>query len=209
MAACTLRPNPVKAMPEIPEAADKAERPEIGWFPSFKVYKDRVERLKLLEPNRPTTLPPGWPLQVNAERAWSGSDFKSENDYIFQFTPEDLVEIEAGLAFFKGTLSYIINDLLTDTETDMNTALPGDLGPDDVNKDTFPLPSLGSRLEEVSKTVHDGRGFVVLRGLQPDNYSNFNNILLYLGVTSYIAETRGLQDFDGRMLRELPHVMLD
>jgi hypothetical protein len=41
----------------------------------------------------------------------------------------------------------------------------------------------------------------VLRGLQPDKYSNFDNILLYLGVTSYIAERRGMQDFDGRMIR--------
>lgn len=43
---------------------------------------------------------------------------------------------------------------------------------------------------------------MVLRGLQPDKYSNFDNILLYLGVTSYIAEKRGMQDFDGRMIRE-------
>lgn len=83
-------------------------------------------------------------------------------------------------------------------------ALPGNLGPDDVNQTTFPLPSLGSRLVEVSKIIHDGRGFVVLRGLPPDRYSNYDNILLYLGVTSYIAETRGMQDFDGRMLCKLP-----
>ncbi len=43
---------------------------------------------------------------------------------------------------------------------------------------------------------------MVLRGLEPDKYSNFDNILLYLGVTSYIAEKRGMQDFDGRMIRE-------
>lgn len=54
---------------------------------------------------------------------------------------------------------------------------------------------------EASEIIHDGRGFVVLRGLQPDKYSNFDNILLYLGVTSYIAEKRGMQDFDGRMIR--------
>jgi hypothetical protein len=81
-------------------------------------------------------------------------------------------------------------------------ALPGNLGPDDVSPDTFPLPNLSTRLIEASETVHDGRGFVVLRGLQPIKYSNFDNILLYLGVTSHIAEKRGMQDFDGRMIRE-------
>ncbi|KAM7211774.1 hypothetical protein V8F06_012841 [Rhypophila decipiens] len=189
MAACTIRSSPIHAMPEIPEAEDKVVRPEIGWFPSYKVYKDRVERLKFLEPNRPTTLPAGWPLQVDSERAWSGSDFKSEDDYVFHFTTEDLKEIEAALDHFK--------------------ALPGNLGPDDVNQTTFPLPLLGGRLVQVSKTVHDGRGFVVLRGLQPDKYSNHDNILLYLGVTSYIAETRGMQDYDGRMLLHIQAVVED
>jgi hypothetical protein len=41
----------------------------------------------------------------------------------------------------------------------------------------------------------------VLRGLQPDKYSSLDNMLLYLGVTSYIAEKRGMQDYDGRMIR--------
>jgi hypothetical protein len=90
----------------------------------------------------------------------------------------------------------------TDHKTDKD--LPGNLGPAQVNKDTFPLPSLGARLEKVSEIIHEGRGFVILRGLQPDKYSNLDNILLYLGVTSYIAETRGMQDFDGRMIRKFP-----
>jgi hypothetical protein len=83
-------------------------------------------------------------------------------------------------------------------------ALPGDLNPDDVKPSTFPLPILGPRLNEISKIIHEGRGFAVLRGLEPDRYSSMDNILLYLGVTSYIAETRGMQDFDGRMIRMYP-----
>ncbi|KAK3688260.1 hypothetical protein B0T22DRAFT_375277 [Podospora appendiculata] len=176
-------------MPEIPELPDQIVRPDIDWFPSYKVYKDRVERLKALNVNRPTTLSAGWPPQVDTERAWSKADFKSEDEYLFHFSPEDIAEIEAGLDFFK--------------------RLPGGLGPDDVNQRTFPLPSLGSRLVKVSKTVHEGRGFVVLRGLNPDKYSSFDNILIYLGVTGYIAETRGLQDFDGRMLLHIQSVVED
>jgi hypothetical protein len=75
------------------------------------------------------------------------------------------------------------------------------LGPDDVDPSTFPLPNLYYRLIEASEIIHNGRGFVVLRGLDPDKYTSFDNILLYLGVTSYIAEKRGMQDFDGRMIR--------
>ncbi|KAK5660570.1 hypothetical protein OQA88_13124 [Cercophora sp. LCS_1] len=164
-------------------------RPDIEWIPSYKTFKDRVEKLAALNLNRPTTVPEGWPAYIDAERCWSGSDFKSEDEYIVKFTPEDITEIEAGLAFFK--------------------SLPGDLGPDDVSKTTFPLPTLARRLLEVAKTIHSGRGFVVLRGLQPDKYSSMDKILLYLGVTSYIAETRGVQDNDGRMILHIKAVVED
>lgn len=81
-----------------------------------------------------------------------------------------------------------------------------DLTPDDVSKSTFHLPTLGPKLSEISNIIHHGRGFVVLRGLEPDKYSSMDNILLYLGVTSYIAETRGMQDFDGRMILHIQAV---
>lgn len=68
--------------------------------------------------------------------------------------------------------------------------------------ETFPLPTLGPKLNIVSKELHDGIGFAVLRGLDPKNYSPLDNLLLYLGITSYIAETRGCQDYDGRMVGE-------
>ncbi|KAL2267138.1 hypothetical protein VTJ83DRAFT_4415 [Remersonia thermophila] len=171
------------------ETVSEAVRPDISWIPSSQVFKDRAEKLRALYPNRRTTLPEGWPAQVEGARVWSGSDFASEDEYIVRLSPEDIAEIDAGLAFFKG--------------------LPGDLGPDDVNPDTFPLPTLKQKLTEVSETIHDGRGFVVLRGLQPEKYSNLDNILLYLGVTSYIAGTRGMQDFDGRMILHIQAVLED
>lgn len=72
-----------------------------------------------------------------------------------------------------------------------------------MSNETFPLPKLGPKLFEVSKTLHFGIGFAVIRGLNPKDYSPLDNILLYLGITSYIAEIRGVQDYDGRMLGEI------
>ncbi|KAL1836996.1 hypothetical protein VTJ49DRAFT_4399 [Mycothermus thermophilus] len=188
--ACPLvPPTTVAGIKTGKEPVSEIARPEISWIPSYKVFKERVEKLGALYPNRRTTVPEGWPAQVEGARAWSGSDFASENEYIVYLSSEDIAEIEAGLAHFK--------------------ALPGNLGPEDVNKDTFPLPNLKERLTEVSEIIHNGRGFVVLRGLQPEKYSNLDNILLYLGVTSYIAETRGMQDFDGRMILHIQAVVED
>jgi len=181
--ACPLASARPTSIAISPKPSEPIVRPDIDWIPSYKVYRDRVERLASLGLDRPNTVPEGWPAQVDTERAWSGSDFKSEDDFSFQFSSEDLEEIHAGLIHFK--------------------SLPGNLGPDDVNQTTFPLPNLGPRLIEVAKAVHEGRGFTLLRGLEPDKYSNMDNILLYLGVTSYIAEKRGMQDFDGRMICKL------
>jgi hypothetical protein len=72
--------------------------------------------------------------------------------------------------------------------------------PDKVNCRTFPLHSLGARLSRVADTLHCGIGFAVLRGLDPTKYSKLDNVLIYLGITSYIAPIRGCQDSSGNML---------
>ncbi|EAA33368.2 Clavaminate synthase-like protein [Neurospora crassa] len=182
--ACPLQSTRACNMAPPQKDTNPIVRPEIDWIPSYKVFKERVQRLAALNLNRPTTLPAGWPAKITSERVWSGSDFKSEDDYVVKLSQEDILEIESALGFFK-TL---------------------DLGPDDVSKNNFPLLNLGPKLEEVSDIIHNGRGFVVLRGLNPDKYSSTDNILLYLGVTSYIAETRGMQDFDGRMILHIQAV---
>lgn len=48
--------------------------------------------------------------------------------------------------------------------------------------------------------MHRGRGFAVVRGLDPADYSPEDNVVIFLGVSSYIAPKRGRQDEDGNML---------
>lgn len=74
--------------------------------------------------------------------------------------------------------------------------LDGDL----VSPESFPLPGLSSRLDKVSRDVHDGKGFAVIRGLDPRNFSVSDITLLYLGLQSYVANERGRQDKRGNML---------
>lgn len=80
-------------------------RPNIDWIPSYKVFKDRVQRLAAQNLNRSTTLPAGWPSKIISERVWSGSDFKSEDDYVVKLSQEDILEIESALEFFKSKTS--------------------------------------------------------------------------------------------------------
>ena len=73
---------------------------------------------------------------------------------------------------------------------------------DQVTKDTFPLPKLGGKLDALSEELHTGQGFHVLRGLDPSRYSDLDNVLIYLGITSYIGSVRGYQDADGNKLSQ-------
>jgi hypothetical protein len=83
---------------------DDVIRPDIEWIPSLQTYKDRVERLKVLTTERQTSLPYGWPTNIEHPRAWSGSDFADSSKYVVQFTNADIVEIERALMHFKGSI---------------------------------------------------------------------------------------------------------
>ena len=45
------------------------------------------------------------------------------------------------------------------------------------------------------------RGFFVLRGLTPTRYSPHDNVVVYTGMASYVAQRRGRQDEKNNYLR--------
>lgn len=65
---------------------------------------------------------------------------------------------------------------------------------------TFLLPRLGDILDDICTQIYDGRGFAIVRGLDPDAYSVEDVTIVYLGISSYIGERRGKQDQRGSML---------
>lgn len=70
----------------------------------------------------------------------------------------------------------------------------------EVSRDTFPLPKLGVVLDKICSDVYEGRGFGIVRGLDPDAFSIEDLTVVYLGISSYIGERRGKQDQRGSML---------
>jgi hypothetical protein len=47
--------------------------------------------------------------------------------------------------------------------------------------------------------LHHGRGFFVLRGLDPRGLSSEDTILRYLGISSYVADKIAVQDEYGNV----------
>jgi hypothetical protein len=74
--------------------------------------------------------------------------------------------------------------------------LDGDL----VNKENFPVPNLQHVLRKCCRELHDGKGFVILRGLDLAKYSVEDGMVIFLGIQSYIAEQRARQDDKGNMV---------
>ncbi|KAH9896316.1 hypothetical protein F4778DRAFT_745928 [Xylariomycetidae sp. FL2044] len=119
----------------------------------------------------------GWPKHLDHPLVWHGTDF-TEDQYVYSFSDEEKAEIDYALTYFRG--------------------LKLDGG--EVSQRTFPLPTLGEKLRKLSADLHDGKGFFVLRGLESNRFVPEDNTLIYLGLSSYVAEVRGKQDEDGSML---------
>jgi hypothetical protein len=71
---------------------------------------------------------------------------------------------------------------------------------DEVGQHNFHLPKLAPQLAQCAKVVHEERGFFVIRGLDGSRYSVEDSTTIYLGIASYIADKRGLQDRKGNVL---------
>ncbi|KAF5018827.1 hypothetical protein F66182_9190 [Fusarium sp. NRRL 66182] len=109
---------------------------------------------------------------------WSGAEFQGNHTYTLHLSEDEAAEIDSALASFK------------------SLGLDGD----EVSPDNFPLPALSRRLRASAETLHLGRGFVVIRGIDGRKYTAEDGVTIFLGVASYIADKRGLQDRKGNML---------
>ncbi|PSR85692.1 hypothetical protein BD289DRAFT_354084, partial [Coniella lustricola] len=62
-----------------------------------------------------------------------------------------------------------------------------------VTSASFPLPTLGPRLQALAQSLHapDGDGFAVISGLDTTRFSTEENMIVYLGICAHIGSERG------------------
>ncbi|KAG5924339.1 hypothetical protein E4U61_000895 [Claviceps capensis] len=134
--------------------------------------------------NEVSRLPKDFPSSLDSDLAWDVTRFKSDADYIVCLTEEHLREIDVALDEFK------------------ELGLDGDL----VRRNNFQLPTLEEDLNHLRHEIHDGKGFGLIRGLEPQRYSVEDLTTIYLGLQSYVADLQGRQDKKGNML---VHIIAD
>lgn len=113
--------------------------------------------------------------------AWSGANDKVQDHYTVEINDADKAECKMALESWKDG---------------MNGA------PASVSKQTFPLTGrLASRLEDLSLNLHKGSGFAVIRGLDTKEFSAEDNMLIYLGISSWVGSQRGMNPYTKPLCR--------
>ncbi|KEY66117.1 hypothetical protein S7711_05290 [Stachybotrys chartarum IBT 7711] len=129
-------------------------------------------------------LPSAFPAHLESALAWTGRQFADQASYVHELSETEIQEIHDALRHFKCR------------------GEDGDL----VSPLTFPLPSLGPRLKTIRQDIYSGKGFALIRGLDPKKYTVEDLTMVYLGIQSHVSDLQGRQDKKGNML---VHVIAD
>lgn len=156
---------------------------QINWQPDYEVYINRPATAASQAPKG--ALMRGWPKMLVSALVWKGQDFQSEEEYIYNLGDDEKREIKNALRHFKS------QSALCPSYAQLSSIAGLHLERSLVSKKTFPLGSLGPVLERLTVELHRGKGFFVIRGLEPALLSVEENALVYLGISSYVASRRG------------------
>jgi alpha-ketoglutarate-dependent taurine dioxygenase len=98
-------------------------------------------------------------------QAWTARDFSSPSDWVFPFTDDIREELQSAVVH------------ATQRHADPAT----------VQQEDFPLPSFAPAAAGIRKQLREGRGFVVLRGLALNDYTEDEVRLLYAGLGTHVG----------------------
>lgn len=76
-------------------------QPDIQYHPDYAKYKSRTQRRQENE-SLTATLPEGFPAELSSPLVWHGKDVEDSDDWIYSLSEDQLEEIDAALAAFKG-----------------------------------------------------------------------------------------------------------
>ncbi len=96
---------------------------------------------------------------------WTAQEVADAGQWTERLSTDEIAELEAAIA----TARAKSEDFL------------------DIGKDDFPLPTLGPRLQEIERELMDGRGFVRIRGLPRERWTNDEMCLAYWGIGAHLG----------------------
>lgn len=109
--------------------------------------------------------------------AWRGAELARQTNWIFPLSAADIEELEAARQAVR------VRGLR--------------LG--DVRREHFPLPTLAPRIEDWSRELAEGRGFLLVRGLPVERWGDEDASLVFWGLGQHLG-TPGAQNPAGELL---------
>ena len=123
---------------------------------------------------------------IGGPAAWLGQEMATRTDWVEQFTPAGLAEIEAAIA-----------------EHQASGRPMGEITPE-----SFRLPTLAPRLKRILHDIQHGRGFVLLRGFEVAGRNMEESAIAYLGIGAHFGGFRS-QNAKGHLLGHVKDLGLD
>ena len=102
---------------------------------------------------------------ANRTTAWLGGGLQDRTDWIRRFTAAEIDDLDSALRRFQAGGIPLERAAVAD----------------------FPLPVLGPTLRELLTVIHDGRGFVVLRGLPVARYTDAEVGIMFYGLGLHLG----------------------
>jgi len=119
----------------------------------------------------------GLPPKIEGPSAWYGPDLEKRRDWLEFLSSTEIAEVEAA-----------VKRLATES-SDITSIVSED----------FPLPRLSSRLRNLVDEVLNGRGFVMLRALPVETWTNLESAIAFFGIGTHIGRARS-QNAQGHLL---------
>ncbi|WP_233237867.1 TauD/TfdA family dioxygenase [Bordetella sp. LUAb4] len=120
--------------------------------------------------------------QLQGPAVWKGPDIDWRTHGLHVLSPQEVAEIDAALAHLKAQ---------------------GDVDFPDITPENFPLQKVGTLMRGLPQRLQDSVGFLMLRGLPRERYSDDDMAKVYFGLASYMGRPM-TQSYLGDMLG---HVM--
>ncbi|KAF2679861.1 Clavaminate synthase-like protein [Lentithecium fluviatile CBS 122367] len=139
------------------------------YYPDLELFA-AFQKIREQHSSFPSALPDHLPKKVKSTLCWRGAELQ-ETDYVFQLSPEHLQEINRACSHF----------------------IASGLDISDASPETFVLSSLAQTLASKRQSLHTGHGLTLFRGLDSARYSRKENICIFAGLASHMAECFGTQ----------------
>lgn len=105
------------------------------------------------------------PIFENAQ-SWRGPEMAHRNDWIHEFSADEISEIDAAVSHLDATGV----DILT------------------IDRAMFPLPRLSAVLSSAKHDILHGRGFQLFRGVPVERYTPRQSAIAYWGLGQHLGE---------------------